>query len=452
MERVLFAKIELWLVVALGLIGCLAGVGFGWAALQAERNTGRYQTISRFALNIAEIPDTAKKLLGKDTQLLVFSKKAFAGKPTGWSFPSGATSGPSGYLLLSRYDGTDRRHKIELVSMPDMKVRHGWTLRVDRLLPGVRNVSRFSDHENWNESHFREIHPLLASDGDLIVKDHYSPLWRVDPCGNPRWILDRQMFHHSTEPDAEGDFWIPSLAERQSLKRVKDSFREDMLTEVSPGGKILHNASVAQILIRNGYVDWLFANGMYNDDPTHLNDIEPVLSDGPYWKKGDVFVSLRNISTIMLYRPSTGAIIWMKRGPWLSQHDVDILDDHRISVYDNNAQDRGTGVPYFDGNSQIMVYDFKTDKVTEPLQKLMQAHNIRTSTAGLYTLLPDGSSMIEDVTEARLFIAGRDGRTLAEYVNRATDGEIYHLGWSRFIGKAQGDAILNNIQKVKCDA
>ena len=99
-----------------------------------------------------------------------------------------------------------------------------------------------------------------------------------------------------------------------------------------------------------------------------------------------------------------------------------------------------------------MVYDFKTDKVTEPLQKLMQAHNIRTSTAGLYTLLPDGSSMIEDVTEARLFIAGRDGRTLAEYVNRATDGEIYHLGWSRFIGKAQGDAILNNIQKVKCDA
>jgi hypothetical protein len=82
---------------------------------------------------------------------------------------------------------------------------------------------------------------------------------------------------------------------------------------------------------------------MYNDDPTHLNDIQPVLADGPYWKKGDLFVSLRNISSIMLYRPSTDQIVWMKRGPWLSQHDVDILDDHRISVYDNNVQDRGAG-------------------------------------------------------------------------------------------------------------
>ena len=30
-------------------------------------------------------------------------------------------------------------------------------------------------------------------------------------------------------------------------------------------------------------------------DPFHINDIQPVLQDGKYWMKGDVFLSLRSI-------------------------------------------------------------------------------------------------------------------------------------------------------------
>ena len=104
-----------------------------------------------------------------------------------------------------------------------------------------------------------------------------------------------------------------------------------------------------------------------NDDPTHLNDIQPVLDDGPYWKKGDLFLSLRNISTVMLYRPSTDEILWIKRGPWIAQHDVDILDDHRISIYDNDVEARAPGKPYIAGTSQVMVYDFATRKISLPL-------------------------------------------------------------------------------------
>lgn len=451
MERILFARIEVWVVLALLLLGALLGVGFGWAVLQGERDTGRYPLISRTALAIAEIPDTAKRMVGKDTQLLVYSDRPFVGKPTGWSFPSGAMTGPDGYLLLSRYDGTAHRHRVELISLPDMRTRYDWTFDVGTLLRGA-HVSPFADSENWNDAHFRQIHPLLLANGDLILKDHYSPLFRVNACGAPRWMIDRQVFHHSTEADAEGNVWVPTLAERQSLKRVKKSFREDMLTQVSPDGRILRNVSVPQLLIRNGKTDWLFANGMYNDDPTHLNDIEPVLADGPYWKKGDVFVSLRNVSTILLYRPSTGRIVWMQRGPWLSQHDVDVLDDHRISVYDNRAQDRGA-LAFVDGNSHIMIHDFATgrtqvDPVTEPL---MKAQTIRTLSAGLYARLPDGSSLVEDVTDARLLIVRPDGRIAAEYVNRADDGEVYHLGWSRYIDTRRGDAVLRSLKGTGCN-
>ena len=36
------------------------------------------------------------------------------------------------------------------------------------------------------------------------------------------------------------------------------------------------------------------------------------------------------MSLIALYRPSTGRILWTRAGPWSAQHDVSILDDHRI--------------------------------------------------------------------------------------------------------------------------
>ena len=272
------------------------------------------------------------------------------------------------------------------------------------LLEGVTYFSRFNDHRTRNKTRFREIHPWIEENGDLIVKDHNSPLFRVDPCGNRLWMLQGAVYHHSTEADAAGNLWIPSIAERNSLA-IKDSFWEDVIRQVSPSGKLLYSKSVTQILMRHGYANWLFGTDIYNDDPTHLNDIEPVLADGPYWKKGDLFLSLRNVSAIMLYRPSTDQIVWMKRGPWMSQHDVDILDDHRIGIYDNAAEDRGDEEePYFPSSSQIMVYDFATDKISLPLEKAMKDNDIRTLSEGLFTQLPDGSTMIEDVTGGRFFI------------------------------------------------
>jgi hypothetical protein len=451
-ERILFSPIELWVVVLLFLVGLLLVIGFGAAVLDAEREKFRLGSVSRAALAVAEIPQTTKRMLGPDSSIRVWGSERFESKPTGWSFPSGPMNGPDGYILLSRYDGTEKRHKIEFVSLPTMRTVHSWTLDAAQLLKGLTYVSRFNDHSPRNQSRFREIHPWIEENGDLIVKDHNSPLFRVDPCGNRLWMLQNAVYHHSTEADAGGNLWIPSVAERNTLP-IKDSFWEDTIRQVSPSGKPLYSKSVIQILLRHGYANWLFGMDVYKDDPTHLNDIEPVLADGPYWKKGDLFLSLRNLSAIMLYRPSTDEIVWMKRGPWISQHDVDILDDHRIGIYDNAVEDRGIeGKPYFGSSSQVMVYDFANDRVSLPLEKAMKDNNIRTFAAGLFTQLPDGSTMIEDETDGRFIIFRRDGRIAAEYINRAKDGWIYHLGWSRYIEKPKGDIILRNLRKVQCNA
>jgi hypothetical protein len=141
----------------------------------------------------------------------------------------------------------------------------------------------------------------------------------------------------------------------------------------------------------------------------------------------------------------------MKRGPWIGQHDVDILDDHRIGVYDNAAEDRGHG-PYFANSSQIIVYDFATDEVSRPLELAMRYNKVRTVDDALFTRLPNGSWMIEGSREATLIIFRPDGRIAAQFVNRAKNGLVYHLGWSRYIDKPEGDVILGNLRKAGCHA
>ncbi len=448
--RLLFSRVEIWLVLLLLLIGWLLAIGFGAAVLDAERQHNRLGRLSKAAVAVAEIPYTAKRLLDGDNELRVRSSNRDRSKPTGWSFPSGPMTAPDGYILLSRYDGTEKRQKLELVSLPSMRMVYSWTLNAAELLKDVGHISRFTEPSNWDNAHFRQIHPWLEENGDLIVKDFDTPVFRVDPCGKPLWTLQDAVYHHSTEADAEGNLWIPSTAERASIASVNDKFREDRISQVSPSGKLLFVRSVAQILMRHGYANWLFS--IYNNDPTHLNDIQPVLADGPYWKKGDLFLSLRNVSTIMLYRPSTDEIVWIKRGPWMLQHDVDILDDHRISVYDNAAQERAPEQPFFGNSSQVVVYDFATGKVSLPLQRAMNDNSVRTWTQGLSTQLPDGATLIEDPDEARLIIFRADGAIAAQYINRAKDGWLYHLGWSRYIDQASGDIALNNLRKVRCNA
>ena len=99
----------------------------------------------------------------------------------------------------------------------------------------------------------------------------------------------------------------------------------------------------------------------FTTDPIHLNDIQPIDFDGEFWKKGDVFLSLRHQSMVLLYRPSTNKIIWKGIGRFFHQHDVDILNDHKISVFNNNSKNFAFG-NVLDGNNEVIIYDFKTNQ------------------------------------------------------------------------------------------
>lgn len=422
-------------------------VAFGTLVLDGERETNRFGALAQAALDVAEIPDTVKELAKGDTSMQAFQPDRFADKPAGWTIAPDA--GLPGYVLLSHYDGDRQRHVVQLVALADGAVKHEWLPDADTLLQGAPRESHLIEPTLWNTRHYRAIHPYLAPSGELLIKDHQSYLYALDPCGKKLWEQTGILFHHSTESDGEGGYWIPGYADPSGIERVAPDFVDDALVHVGPKGDILWQKSVTQILLDHGMEYDLFGAGRYQKDPVHLNDIEPVLADGPYWNKGDLFLSFRHLSMILLYRPATDEVLWYQQGPWLAQHDVDILDDHRIGVFNNDAYDKGTGARVY-GVNEITVHDFATGADSDPWKAAFEGADVHTLFEGLFTALPGDVAMIEEENSGRLLFARTDGSVLAEFINKGKDGKLYRLGWSRYMAQSDGDAALASLNG-SCD-
>ena len=149
--------------------------------------------------------------------------------------------------------------------------------------------------------------------GDLIFHGGWtgSSLTKIDVCSYIIWSID-QPFHHTIEIDHKNNLWIPMSFYPNKVTAMLDEklgtnrkfFMDDGIMNITLDGKIIFSKSVMQILIENNLKHLIFP-GEESYDPIHLNDIQPTLNGGPYWKKGDLFFSILRISIIALYRPSS---------------------------------------------------------------------------------------------------------------------------------------------------
>ena len=124
------------------------------------------------------------------------------------------------------------------------------------------------------------------------------------------------------------------------------------------------------------------------------------------------------------------------------QHDVDILDDHRISIFNNNAYLFYNGRKV-DGNSEVVVYDFNTNSSSKYFDESLKQYDLSTSNQGLNQILDNGDLFIEEQNSGRLLYFNKDASLQWQYLNRADNGNIYFLNWSRILHKPE------DIQKVR---
>jgi hypothetical protein len=228
-------------------------------------------------------------------------------------------------------------------------------------------------------------------------------------------------------------------------KKMGENYLDDAIVKLSAEGSILFEKSVSQIFIENGLEYLLFSVGdmSFDIDPIHINDIQPVNYDGEYWKKGDLFLSLRHQSMVLLFRPSTNEIIWKGTGPFFHQHDVDILDNHRISIFNNNSKDF-VDADIVDGHNEVIIYDFATNQYSLYLQDSLIENDVRTITSGRSQILGNKDLFIEESNYARTLYFNADGSLRWTHVNRAKDGNIYLVGWSRILYIEEDIQTVNN--------
>jgi len=440
-----FKKIEIWILYLVLILVIISYIFFGAMVLREIKSDSKpipiITPLSKAALFLSEIPKNIMKMTSLNSKYPHRNKK---NENLNFSGFNGHGNEKDNYLLLSRYDGNEYKSVIELVNLKSFKILHTWKPEIENYLEKVDNIK----DEKWEKflelsekKRLKIYHPLLQDNGSLIFQTYFSPLFKINKDSELEWVKSDVAYHHSTEEDSDGNIWIcvgyyPYKIDKRYVGDEFGKYRDDGIRKLSPKGEILFDKSVSELLIENKMEYLLFGLGGWERDPIHLNDIEPVNFDGKYWKKGDLFLSLRNQSMIILYRPSTNEIIWKGAGEFFNQHDVDVLDDTRISIFDNNfkyTKNKRRGK--VDRYNRIVIYDFENNQYSYHIDKSLKKEKVKSTRGGRSEILNNGNVLIEETHGGRLLYFNKDGSLRWSYLNRANNDFVYNLGWSRILYK-----------------
>lgn len=450
----MFEKIEIWILYLTILLGALFAIGFGILVRQELVGSIKLGWASKTALTLAEIPVNLKKLLSDEDFLIEdrFPKlDGFNGTP----------NSEESYLLLSRYDGDLNEGVVELVDLRTFEILHTWNPDIDAFNDLVEKVDEFQYlHRDLNDSRHLLYHPVLLKNGDLIFIAQNAPLRKIDQCSNLMLQNTHDGFHHSVEIDIDGNIWTSTHMYPQSLPIEKvgrkipteHGFKDDAIVKLSPNGEILYEKSISRMFIENGMESRLSMIGtshIFQLDPIHINDVQPVNVDGKYWKKGDIFISLGHQSMIILWRPSTEEIVWKYESNIFHQHDVNIVSQHEISIFNNNRKYHYLNKNIVDGNNQILIYNFDTDTASSYLPKSLAREDVRTISQGRADLLENNDLFIEETDYSRILYFNADDSLRWTHVNRANNEKVYAVGWSRILYKEEDIQNVNNFLNNK---
>lgn len=445
----------LWLVSVFTAVFILVVIFTAWSVRHAMTGGSLFSsTQSRAVVAVAEFPglvvatvNEIKSQAGVDPLPLLMDKKETEKSYWKRSFPA---PDDSGYLLFSGSDPVSKHSVVQLIRVSDGFKVASWDPDWSAIFEKITSKKY---GPVGNSKAMQAVHPLLLSDGDIVFNMMGSGMVRLNSCSSkPVWVID-EVLHHSNELASSKTIWTSSVSydgfpDNASLR---NHIRDDALALVSTDGRLLEKRSFAHIL-RDNDLQAMLSGGPSDGDVIHLNQISVAPRDSMHWLQGDLLISAARISTVFLYRPSTGKIIWHQTGPWVSQHSVDFVDDHRISVFDNNViYGEAKGRAHFspDDINRVILYDFDTKTWSQPFKALLEESRPDTLTEGRGRVLPDGGLFIEETNYGRHMRFTKD-HLLWSRVNDYDDQRIGAVSWSRYLTAEEVRVPLQLLSSRKC--
>lgn len=343
--------------------------------------------------------------------------------------------------LMTLFDQENKDWKIHLWNFRTDSALHTWRLYESDFIK--------TDRE-WANAEPRN--PILLPGRHLIThNDETKNLYRLDENSNIVWKNFEKVFHHSLNLDSEGNIWVCT----GELKKIEipqspqpTVIEDDYITKIdTETGAVLLHKSTIEIFLENGLNGYVFgmANAAHEKtepDPLHLNDIEPILKDGPFWKKDDLLLSFRNRSSIVQYRPKSNKIIRLIHGPFLQQHDVDVLNDSTISIFNNGSTNMGSDaiakwkwenlpVSHSMKYSNVVHYNLADSTATVQFEEHFREHSLFSMYQGFHHHLSDGSAYVEDYTNGIMLFMNKETVLYKKQSPNSLDTLVENPHWVR---------------------
>lgn len=308
-----------------------------------------------------------------------------------------------GYTLFTPLTGKGEVYLLNL----DGEVVHQWNLPYSPGLYGylLPNGNLFYNGKTPSENPPRFPRWPAIKSGVVL---------EADPQGNILWEYKHPDHHHDGRRLRNGNTIILALEKiPQSLvPRIKGGvpgteadgdIYADVLYEVTPAGKIVWTWHAYEHLDPDTYI---ITAQDHRHEWTHGNIVDELAD-------GNIIVSFRNISTVVIIDRQTGEIIWTLGDDVLAQqHFPNELPNGNILIFDNGAHRRHTALNF----SRVIEVSRKTKEIVWEYTDTPPQNFFSSYISGAQRLA-NGNTLITEGAFGRIFEVTLAGEIVWEYVN-----------------------------------
>lgn len=294
------------------------------------------------------------------------------------------------------------------------RVLHRWAYEFSRAFPDYADVEGRIEVGVFFKDFWRRSY--LYPNGDLLAIYDGFGMIKLDRHSRLIWAVEHGC-HHDMFVDENGLVYVITREPRMLPRLNRDlKVLEDFIVVLDPEARIIRKVSVVGALERSAYASYLRSIPKISDI-LHTNTVEVL--DGshadlsPLFRKGNVLISIRNISMIGILDMQAEEVVWALSGQWLAQHDPTLLADGSILLFDNQGNN---------GMSKVIEFDPFTQAIEWAYEGTPE-NGFYSETSGTAHRLPNGNTLIVESNSGRAFEVTRQNRIVWEYYSPYRAGE-----------------------------
>lgn len=314
---------------------------------------------------------------------------------------------------------------------------HKWTLDVAALWPDQSHVNA-RKIVPFDYFTLRDFH--VFPDGRIAV---IVSLYGTTPWGAGLVMMDKDSqvlwaqegnYYNDLHVDKAGDIYAlrhniitESDEGRFDEKVMFDApYLQDTIVKLNQSGEILDQYPVVDMLRQSDYKDiMLYTTDEGKGDYTHMNALDVIelgTNTAPYMAAGDIVALIRNIDTLVVIDPVAKSIKWAGQMPVHMPHDIDVLPNGHLLIYDNQGHMGAEGysrLVELDPESLGVEWQYVGSKAA-PFESEFWGFQQRLDNGNTFTVVPN---------KARLLEVDRGGEIVMEYYlheRKNADGISYN--------------------------